>query len=307
LTANSNTLTIDPSQNSSIVTVYYSATSSCGDLCFRASGGGAATVHGAPAGRYYFSLSSSGGANTNIAISRTATSHDQIRNATSITPNYSASVNNGSYTESPGEPNPPGDMYNTWWYTFTTPAGGYPYLQASISEGSGNNSAVVIYRSNGTNCSEFGYSLTTLASDRWCASSGGSVSINCLSGNTTYFVQYGTASNFALCVGGENTGSYNISITTGAAGGPDNLCSPHDFGTIGSGYNSGDIYYNNNCLGTQAGEPRTGDMSHTMWYKFRTPVGGLESVNVAVEEAGEGANYVAATLYQASACAFRVV
>jgi hypothetical protein len=304
LTANSNTLTIDPSQNSSIVTVYYSATSSCGDLCFRASGGGAATVHGAPAGRYYFSLSSSGGANTNIAISRTATSHDQIRNATSITPNYSASVNNGSYTESPGEPNPPGDMYNTWWYTFTTPAGGYPYLQASISEGSGNNSAVVIYRSNGTNCSEFGYSLTTLASDRWCASSGGSVSINCLSGNTTYFVQYGTASNFALCVGGENTGSYNISITTGAAGGPDNLCSPHDFGTIGSGYNSGDIYYNNNCLGTQAGEPRTGDMSHTMWYKFRTPVGGLESVNVAVEEAGEGANYVAATLYQASACAF---
>ena len=298
LTANSNTLYINPSQNGSTVNVYYSSNNSCSNLCWRASGGGAATVRGAPAGRYYFSLSSSGGGNTNIAISRTGATHDNVQFATTITPNYSATVNNSSYTEQSSEPNPAGDIYNTWWYTFVTPAGGYPFVSASISENGGNNSAVAIYRDNGNACNGFGKSLTHLASDRWCASSGGTVSTNCLAGNTRYYVQYGTASNFALCVGGENTGSYNISINTGAPGGPDFICSPHNFNTIGNGYDSGNIYYNNSCLSTSSGEPRTGNMSHTMWYKFRTPANGLESVTVDVEEAGEGANYLAVALYE---------
>lgn len=305
LTANSNTLTIDPSQNGSTVDIWYSATNSCADRCFRASGGGAATVHGAPAGRYYFRLTASNEANTNIAISRTATSRDQIKFATNVALNYSASVNNGSYTESPGEPNPAGNIYNTWWYEFTTPAGGYPFVSASISEGTGNNSAVAIYRSNGANCTDFGESLTTLASDRWCASSGGSVSTNCLTGNTKYYVQYGTAENFALCIGGENTGSYNVSINTGSPSGNDNLCSPHDFGTLNAGANTGWLTRNNSCLGTQSGEPRLADMSNTMWYRFTTPASGLVSANIEVEEAGEGANYTAMAIYRrTSTCSF---
>lgn len=305
LTANSNTFTVDPSQNGSSVTIYYSSTSSCSNLCYRASGTGVATVHGAPAGRYYFQLGSSGGGNTSIAIGRTATSHDQISYATSITPSYSATVNNSGFSEQPNEPNPPGDIYNTWWYTFVTPAGGYPYVSASIQENGGNNSAVTIYRDEADQCSEFPTNLTTLATERWCFDNGGTVSTNCLAGNTRYYVQYGTASNFALCVGGENTGGYNISINTGSNSGPDNLCSPHDFGTLNAGANTGWVTYNNSCLGTQSGETRTGNMSNTMWYKFTAPGSGLVSATISVEEAGEGANYTAMAIYRRDgSCAF---
>jgi hypothetical protein len=304
LTSNRSDLTFNPSQDNGSLYIYYSASAACGDLCFRtSSGGGAVTLRGAPAGRYYFRQLSSGGGNTNVAITSTTTSHDEIQFATTAALNYSASVNNSGFSEQGGELEPAGDIFGTWWYTFVTPPGGYPFLQASISQGTGENSAVAIYRFNSNNCSnDFGTNLTTLASDRWCASSGGSVSTNCLAGNTRYYVQFGTAENFAACTnllnGTPSTGSYNISITTGSPGGPDGICAPHNFGTISSGYNSGDIYYNNSCLSISAGETRTGDMSNTMWYKFRTPAGGLESVNVNVEEAGEGANLIAVALYQ---------
>lgn len=56
--------------------------------------------------------------------------------------------------------------------------------------------------------------------------------------------------------------------------------------------------YNNSCATIQAGEQRTGDITNTIWYKFKTPSAGLTGVNIDIEEAGEGANYVAGTLYR---------
>jgi len=133
LTSDRNTFRVNPSQNGSYVTIYYSATSSCSDLCYRAGGNGEATVQGAEAGRYYIRLGSSGGGNTNMAINTSGTSRDQITFAQTVTPNFSSTVNNSSYSEQTGEPNPAGDIYNTWWYKIVTPPGGYAFLQASIS------------------------------------------------------------------------------------------------------------------------------------------------------------------------------
>jgi hypothetical protein len=308
-TATAQTLTFDPSQNSSYVTVWYSATNSCSDLCQVAEGSGVATVNGPIVGRYYVRLGASGGGNTNLVVSRAGSAtNNNIQHATTVTinpgTNYTNSFNNSSgYNNQQYEPRT-GQMYNTAWYTFTTPAQGLDQVICSISEAGGNNSAVTLYRKSASNC-PFG-NLTEVAFDRWCASSGGSITANCLPGNTTYYVQYGTANNFDLCAFGENTGGYNISISsTATLAGNDNLCTPQDLGIINSNYNSGDIFRSNRCLGTQAGEPRTGDIHNTMWYSFTTPAAGLESVTVDVGEAGESADNIGVGLYELTgACAF---
>lgn len=308
-TGNLTTLTFDPTQNASNVDVYYSASNSCADMCWVASGGGIATVRGAKPGTYFVRLSASNDGNTDLNVTRAGGgSNDNINQATSvsITPGttYNGSFNNTSYSNEQNEPFA-NSGYNTAWYTFTTPVDGLTQVTAAISENGGNNSFVTLYQKGSANNCPFS-SLTQLAHNRWCSDNGGSVTYDCLPGNTTYYVQYGTASNFALCIGGENTGGYNISISTpSTARGKDDICNAHDFGTIGANYNSGDIYYTNKCLTTQAGEPRTGNMSNTMWYKFTTPATGLTEITIEAEEDGEGANYTAVALYQASGlCGF---
>ena len=261
-----------------------------------------------PLGTYYYrvravnSCFTSPNSNVITFTISNPTNNDMYKNAIDVTANiaggsaYNTGWNNNSYSEESGEPHS-GDQYNSGWYKFTTPSGGFPSLSASISQNGGNNSAIGIYQSNGTTC-PFG-GLTELDYNRWCYTSGGSVSTNCLPGNTTFYVQVATSDNFDFCAGGNNSGGYNISITPGTPSGKDNVCDAHDFGNIGGGYNSGDVYYNNSCLGTQSGEQRTGNMTNTMWYKFR-PTVDLVNVSILAEEAGEGANYTAVTLYEKS-------
>jgi hypothetical protein len=309
-TTNARTLTFAPSVASNI-TVWYSPNGiSCSGHCVvGANGSGSVVVRGAKAGWYYVRINSTGGgsANRNITVSRTTpTSNDDYNFATVVNPSYSGSFNNSSYTNEYNETRPNG-MYNTAWYTFTTPAGGLPFLEAKINETTGDNSAVTIYRKTGGDC-PFG-NLTQQAHNWWCNSSGGSVSINCLPGNTQYYVQYGTAPNSAdgvICLfSSESTGGYNIEINSPTPSGRDNLCDAHDFGVLNAGANTGDVYYNNNCMTTQVGEPRLGNMSNTMWYKFTTPATGLVSANIEVQEAGEGANFTAMAIYRRNgACAF---
>lgn len=300
-TATAQTLTFDPSQNSSYVTVWYSATNSCADLCQVAEGSGAATVNGPVVGRYYIRLGASGGGNTNLVVSRAGSAtNNNVQHATAVTINpgttYNGSFNNASgYNNQQYEPLPHG-AYNTAWYTFTTPAGGLNSVTATQSENGNDNTMVAIYQKSASNC--FFGNLSLLTSDYACVGTSTTQTINCLPGNTTYYVQFATQD---CSLDGGTTGNYNISISSpSTAVGKDNVCTAHDFGTITSNYNSGDVYYSNKCLGTEAGEQRLGDMSNTMWYKFTTPASGLESINVEFYEAGEGANYAAVTLYEKS-------
>ncbi|MBK9329590.1 MAG: hypothetical protein IPM95_09840 [Sphingobacteriales bacterium] len=155
-TATAQTLTFDPSQNGSYVTVWYSGTNSCSDLCQVAEGSGAATVNGPVVGRYYVRLGSSGGGNTNLAVSRAGTaSNNNVQHATSfsLSPGgtYTSSFNNSSYNNQQYEGLPHG-AYNTAWYTFTTPAGGLTSLTASQSESGNDNTIVAIYSKSSSNC-----------------------------------------------------------------------------------------------------------------------------------------------------------
>lgn len=274
-------LTFDPSQNSSNVEVYYSDTGSCTGMCLVASGSGVATVRGPKNGTYFIKLTASGGGNTSLNVSRTGTgSNDNFNQATSITmtpgTTYNGSFNNSSYSNETSEPFAYSG-YNTAWYTFTTPASGLSQVTASISENGGNNSFVTIYEKGAsTNCTFA--NLTNEASDRWCASSGGSVTATCLTGNTTYYVQYGTASNFDLCIGGESTGGYNVSISTpNASAGPDNICNAVQIGTgtIGINQSATTSTYNNVCSGVNTGghSDPVNDQGNdaTDWFYFTTP------------------------------------
>lgn len=260
-----------------------------------------------PNGTYYYRVraitvcGTSGNSNTVSVTLTNGSNNNMFHDAIDITSTiasgstYNTTWTNNGYTEEGGEPHS-GDQYASGWYKFKTPPGGLTNVTASISEGSGNNSSIGIYLAN----SLCPFNLSERDWERWCFSSGGSVSTNCLLGDRWYYVQVATSDNFAACIGGNNTGSYNVSVNPGTVGGPDNVCSAHDFGAIAQNYDSGNIYYNNSCLSTQSGEQRTGDMSHTMWYKFTTPAAGLNQVTIDVAEAGEGANYTAVTLYRKS-------
>lgn len=256
-----------------------------------------------PLGTYYYrvravnSCFTSANSNTISFTLSNVANNDAYRNAIDITANiaggsaYNGSFNNSSYGLESGEPTPQ-DIYASAWYKFTTPAGGFPSINAYVV--TSDNSAVAIYRSNGNTC-PFS-NLTNLGDNYECSgASGVSVTTNCLPGNTTYYLQFGSTDCIA---DGATKGNFNVSVTPGTPSGKDNVCSAHDFGAITGGYNSGDIYYNNSCLSTESGEPRTGDMTNTMWYKFTTPSNGLTSIDVDVAEAGEGANYTAVAVYK---------
>lgn len=170
-----------------------------------------------------------------------STNNDLFRNAIDITSTvatgstYSTFWNNNGYSEEGGEPRS-GDHRNTGWYKFTTPPGGMTSITCVISENGGNNTSVGLYRSNGTVC-PFG-GLSEIDYDRSCASSSSTAEENCLPGNTTYYVQVGTADNFAACIGGNSTGGYNITIDPGPPGAPTNVCTAEQVGSGNLGLNA---------------------------------------------------------------------
>ncbi|MEZ5002459.1 MAG: T9SS type A sorting domain-containing protein [Chitinophagales bacterium] len=312
LTSNRSDLTFNPSQNSGSLYIYYSATNSCSDLCYRASsGGGSVTLRAAPAGRYYFRQLASGGGNTNIAISSTGASNDEIQFATVVTPSTgNFTFNNSGYTEQSGEPEPAGDIFGTGWYTFVTPAGGYNSVTASMQTAGGGseNIAIAIYRYNSTNCSnDFGTNLTTIVSDRWCADNDDQVTTYCLPGNTRYYVQFGTSENFAACTdllnGTPSTGTYTVSInSSGTSPSNNDICNALPLG--GAELIAGESDNNNRpslrCMNRQGGEPE-GDILNTVWYYFTTPAAGLASVDLNWNEHADGADNPALALYRSSA------
>ena len=318
LTSDRSDFTVNPSQNGSYVTIWYSPSgNTCSGHCYKTGGTGIATVRGAKAGWYFIRLGSSGGGNTNIAITSTSPSNDEIQFATTVTPSTgNFSFNNSGYSEQSGEPNPAGDIFGTGWYTFVTPAGGYNSLTASMkTNGCGaENIAIAIYRYTGTNCSnDFGTNLTTLASDRWCADNDDNITAYCLQGNTRHYVQFGTSSNFAACTdllnGTPSTGCYTVSINKGVnTPTNDNICSAINLNSsVGLGYASGWQYFNNRCMSTQSGEPRTGSngMHHTVWYKFTTNSNPPEYIDFEIRENNDGANNAGIAVYEVSSgCTF---
>ena len=184
-------LIFNPSQDGCFVEVFYSASGSCTDMCLVANGSGVATVRGTRVGTYFVKLSASGGGNTTLNVTRSSgTSNDNFNQATNITMNpgttYNGSFNNSSYSNETNEPFAYSE-YNSAWYKFITPANGLTEVTASISQNGGNNSFVTIYQKGATDNCTFS-NLTDRAHDRWCASSGGSVTATCLPGNTTYYV-----------------------------------------------------------------------------------------------------------------------
>lgn len=274
-------LIFNPSQDGCFVEVFYSASGSCTDMCLVANGSGVATVRGTRVGTYFVKLSASGGGNTTLNVTRSSgSSNDNFNQATNITMNpgttYNGSFNNSSYSNETNEPFAYSE-YNSAWYKFTTPANGLTEVTASISQNGGNNSFVTIYQKGATDNCTFS-NLTDRAHDRWCASSGGSVTATCLPGNTTYYVQYGTASNFDLCVSGENTGGYNITISSpNVTAGSDNICNAVQIGsgTIGVNQTETTSTYSNICSSVNTGghtDPSNADGNDaTDWFYFTTP------------------------------------
>jgi hypothetical protein len=305
-TATAQTLTFDPSQNSSYVTVWYSATNSCADLCQVAEGGGAATVNGPVVGRYYIRLNASGGGNTNLVVSRAGSAtNNNVQHATSFSLSaggtYTSSFNNSSYNNQQYE-GLPHDAYNTAWYTFTTPASGLTSLTASQSENGNDNTIVAIYSKSTSNC--FFGNLSLLASNYECISSSTSASINCLPGNTTYYIQFGTQD---CALDGGSTGNYNISISAGGNPSPDAICNAITLGSGGvldPGEAVNNTVVNNICASREVSEPHS-DVLNTVWYKFVTPAAGLESVNFHLGENGSGADNPAIVAYRSTgSCTF---
>ena len=84
----------------------------------------------------------------------------------------------------------------------------------------------------------------------------------------------------------------------------DDICSADDFGTIGGGFTSGWITWDNDCATLQGGEPRPQDDVNSVWYRFTTPVGGLVDVTARMEQVTSSDN-TALTIYRATAgCSF---
>jgi hypothetical protein len=217
--------------------------------------------------------------------STTAKAPDDICGATSIVTNIAGGYNSGNInwnntcnTIQAGEPRTTGTrMYNTGWWSFTTPATNVPTSITAYVEENGagaNNAAIAVYESSG-GCT-FG-SLTEKAFNWWCNSSGGNVTVSCLKPSTTYYIQAGTAPNGndgVICaLSSESTGNYYIRLTAqNSVNGQDNICSSDNLGTFAS-YASGTLTlsrsnHSNECATTQANEPGGGDKS--TWYSFTT-------------------------------------
>jgi hypothetical protein len=210
-------------------------------------------------------------------------------------------VNNVCATTEPGEPRI-SEMFNTIWYQFTTPSTGLNSIDIDVEEfgGGSDNVAVALYESS-SSCSFA--DLSEKAFNRWCASSGGRISYNCLLPNTTYYIQLGTANNFALCIGGQTPGNYRLRIfASGILTGPDNICSAVDFGSVSPGYSSGWQNFNNLCATLEPGEPTPQDIYNTVWYKFTTPASGLLRVTGRVEEVSDSDNTALALYESTGAC-----
>lgn len=225
-----------------------------------------------------------------VTGSTTAKGPDDICSAVSLTSSLPINYNSGNINFNndcdgvqAGEPHTTSGnrMHNTAWYSFTTPATNVPpSVTVEIQEnGSGaNNSAIAVYQSSG-GCT-FG-ALTEKAFNWWCNSSGGTISFDCLSPNTTYFIQAGTAYNSndgVLCaLSSESTGDYYIRVTTpDIVAGADDICNAENLGTLSKNTvikPSGDKVQTNRCAtnNTGAGEvnnPNSGN--ETVWYKFTT-------------------------------------
>ncbi|QQR98041.1 MAG: hypothetical protein IPK18_00420 [Sphingobacteriales bacterium] len=320
------------------VTVFYDASSSCNTSCEVGSGNGSVSIGGPiSVGRYYIRVSANGG-RTNISRSTTtgANTNNYIAAADDAGNNgnlgampagggtLAANDNNNGTNQESGEPGL-ADSHTDWFF-FTTGATVPAYVDINVYGDYGgddldadfklwkqNDTAYVFPRScvdwskltnlgdgdgdDNVNCRIDGTFENTLNSYRRF----------CLDPNSKYYVQVaGWQNNTAVFCpnANEDEGTYRITVVgSTTAQGKDNVCDAHDFGTLNSNSSTGNVYYNNTCLGTQAGEQRLGDMSNTMWYKFTTPTDGLTGVNINIEEAGEDANYVAATLYLKSTAA----
>lgn len=303
---------------------------SCSSLCSLGSGSNSYAIGGpVPPGTYYVRVSANG-SRTNMVVSRTTgtNNNDYIAAATNLgampAGGGTLASNNDNFgtSQESGEPGL-ADNHTDWFYFTTDPstvpayvdikvdgsygstdldadfklyklnatdyAGGYQFPRACVpfskleykGEGDGDNN--VACRVNGT----FESSLESY--NRFC-----------LEPNSKYYIQVaGWRNNDTWpCDFNEWEGNYRITVTgSTTAKGKDNVCDAHDFGTLAANSSTGNIYYNNSCATTQVGEQRLGDMSNTIWYKFTTPATGLTGVNINIEEAGEGANYVAGTLY----------
>ncbi|MBK9329591.1 MAG: T9SS type A sorting domain-containing protein [Sphingobacteriales bacterium] len=163
--------------------------------------------------------------------------------------------------------------------------------------GSGaDNPAIVAYRSSG-GCT-FG-SLTEVGSDipGLGTDANSDFSINCLQGNTTYFIQCGY-NDRTLDAG--SAGVFDLDINaTSATTGPDNICSAVSMGTLNGTAAALSISNQSNICASapQANEPGGGQK--TVWYTFTTGATVGSNLNVNMDAIGNGLN---ADVYLYRAC-----
>jgi hypothetical protein len=281
-----------------------------------------------------------GNSNTITAVIP-AVNNDFIANATNLgaMPENGGTLqlnsNNFGYTAESAEPNQntSDNDWKTAWFYFTTGATAPPRITVKTEDISGStiDSDFHLYRLNdnsyvfprcGVNWSKLssigdgdgGDNFVNLASACIVAGSNDSeLEANCLQPNSRYYIQvrgYENNGGWPCSDRNDNEGTFRVSATgSSTASGPDNICDATNLGAISTGYNSGNIYFNNSCLTTQGSEPRTAGtrMYNTAWWKFTTPATSVpSSVTLEIEEAGEGSNNSAIAIYESStgACTF---
>ena len=221
-------------------------------------------------------------------------SNDNICNAIVLggtTLNPGESVNNINATNicagrQGGEPY--GEIEQTVWYRFTTPADGLLAVDIHLGEdGAGaDNPAIAAYRYSGTPGCSFG-SLSQVGDDTpgLGTDANSDFTLDCLWGNTTYFIQVGH-NDRTLDDG--SPGNFDLDISaTGYAAGPDNFCNAGEMVTSGNGLlDPGESFAKNNqsneCASDETNEPETDGNDETVWYKFTTGaiVGNNVNVNI---------------------------
>ncbi|MEZ5035916.1 MAG: hypothetical protein R2760_00355 [Chitinophagales bacterium] len=303
---------------------------SCSSLCSLGSGSNSYAIGGpVPPGTYYVRVSANG-SRTNMVVSRTTgtNNNDYIAAATNLgampAGGGTLASNNDNFgtSQESGEPGL-ADNHTDWFYFTTDPSTVPAYVDIKVDGSSGSTDLDADFKLYKLNATDYagGYQFPRACvpfskleykgegdgdNNVACRVSGTfessleSYSRFCLEPNSKYYIQVaGWRNNDTWpCDFNEWEGNYRITVTgSTTAKGKDNVCDAHDFGTLAANSSTGNIYYNNSCATTQGGEQRLGDMSNTIWYKFTTPATGLTGVNINIEEAGEGANYVAGTLY----------